>query len=337
MPHAHSLVLMGEAGIGKTRLAEETARQAWQQGWSVIWTRSYEQERDIPYRLWSITLRSILLNASELARLAAEPEPVATYQPLRALVPEIQEVLARPAKYGSDVALLDVLPPEQEDARLREAFFTFFTSFSLHTPLLLILDDIQWIDSRSSDMLGHLIRRMTNHPIVILTTCKEMDLAANRALSPLVASMLREQVVELMHIHPLSDEQIGALISDLPTSTITRIQHHVAGNPFFAEELANDLRTRGALVAQSASGQSSLNTIILPETIEAVLDQRLKRLSQECRDLLNKVAVLGGSFNYELITALESGQKPGDDERILDLLDEAGKSGVLTEEGWVRV
>lgn len=332
-PRAHCLVLMGEAGIGKTRLAEETAREARRRGWSVIWSRTYAQERGIPYRLWTAALRSVLNHAPDLARQAAESASAAIYQPLRILVPEIQETLSGSSASGGNEAILyDSLSPEQEELRLREAVYTFLTTLSFNAPLLIVLDDIQWTDDSSSQMLGYLTRRMTDHPIVILTTCRETELAAHRVLNNLIAHMQREQVVEIMHIQPLSDEQIGALVSYLPTSAIERIQNQAAGNPFFAEELAYSLQASGA-VDPFSQVHAKMETLILPDTIAAALNQRLNRLSKTCRDLLDKAAVLGGSFDFDLIAATESGGTTGDDDIVLDLLDEALESGVLTEEG----
>ncbi|HEY0756086.1 MAG TPA: AAA family ATPase [Ktedonobacteraceae bacterium] len=331
--HAHCLVLMGEAGIGKTRLAEETAREAQRRGWSVVWSRTYAQDRGIPYRLWTAALRNVLTYAPDLARHAAEFASPAIYQPLRTLIPDIQDALGKTSKNGTEGLFSDRLSPEQDESRLREAIYTFLTSLSSSSPLLIVLDDIQWADDSSAHMLGYLTRRMADHPIVLLTTCKEIELAANRVLNPLIASMLREQVVEIIHIQPLSDENIGVLVSDLPIPAITRIQHQVAGNPLFAEELANDLRTRGSTASIFSPVHSKVETLILPDTIAAALNQRLNRLSKTCRDLLDKAAVLGGSFDFDLISATESGRVPGDDDVVLDLLDEALESGVLTEEG----
>lgn len=332
-PRARCLVLMGEAGIGKTRLAEETARDAQRRGWSVVWSRTYDQERGIPYRLWTAALRSVLTHAPDLARQATEFASAAIYQPLRNLVPEIQEVLGNPdTRNGAEPTFYDSLSPEQEELRLREAVYTFLTTLSFNSPLLIVLDDIHWADDSSSQMLGYLTRRMTDHPIMILATCRETELAAHRVLSGLIAHMQREQVIDILHIQPLSDEHIGALVSYLPSPVITQIQNQVAGNPFFAEELAYSLQTSGATDMLSPM-HGKVETLVLPDSIAAALNQRLKRLSKTCRDLLDKAAVLGGSFDFDLIAATEGGSSAGDEDIVLDLLDEALESGVLTEEG----
>jgi tetratricopeptide (TPR) repeat protein len=330
--HAHCVVLQGEAGIGKTRLAEESAREASLRGWTVIWSRAYQQEQDIPYRLWTAALRSVLTYIPELARQALEFSSIATYQPLRALVPEMQEMLVGASvKSGSEAVAYESLLPEQEELRLREAVYTFFITLSLTAPLLIVLDDIQWTDDSSVEMFGYLTRHMTEHPIALLATCRESKLGTKPALNKLIAHMQREQVVEIIEVQRLSDEHIGALVSYLPTPAIIQVQNHAAGNPFFAEELAYSLQTSATSQASfQANAQEA--TLILPDTIAAALDQRLDRLSKPCCDLLSKAAVLGGSFDLELIAALET-NATSDDDLILDWLDEALFAGILTEEG----
>src|SRR5581483_2491591 len=288
----------------------------------------YAQEQGIPYGLWIAALRNVLAYTPDLARQATEIASSTLYQPLHVLVPEMQEALVKAG--AKEVLSYDALLPEQEELRLREAVYAFLTSLSLTSPLLLVLDDIQWADNSSSQMLGYLTRRVADHPIVILATCRETELPANSMLNGLIAHMQREQVVEVLHVQPLSDEQIGALVSYLPEQAISHIQSRAGGNPFFAEEMAYSLRTSTALGEQSSPGTQEQ---ILPGTIAAVLDRRLNRLSKECRELVGKAAVLGGSFDFELIAALANNGPVIDHDTVLDLLDEALRSGILAEEG----
>src|SRR5438093_8895635 len=72
---------------------------------------------------------------------------------------------------------------------------------------------------------------------------------------------------------------------------------------------------------------------VLPETITAVLDLRLSRLSPACQRLLSRAAVLGGSFEFPIIAAMESGPSGSSEDTVLDLIEEALRSGMLSEEG----
>src|SRR5712691_1721065 len=310
---AQCVILMGEVGIGKTRLAEEASREAQQRGWNVLWSRVYSQESGVPYRLWTELLRKAIDQGIwEEEEVSSHP---AIYQPLTALLPELESVL--PSKNMPGSAL------EQEQSRLWDAVYHLLCTASEDIPLVIVLDDLQWADGGSCQLLAHLARRVHNYPIVFVGTCREKEISsqAPNPLRRLIEEMLREHSVMTLDIEPLTSEQISALVShipNLPERVVQHIQVQAAGNPFFAEELA---RTTPPT---------------LPKTIAAALDHRISRLSDPCRLLLGNAAILGGSFEYPIICAMEL-EKPGgiatDEDTILDVLDEALQAGVLTEEG----
>jgi len=312
---ARCVVLMGEAGIGKTRLAEEVSREAQRRGWTVLWGRIYAQERGIPYRLWTEVLRKALdqgvWQEEEISN------QLSLYQSLAALLPELES-----ARSGSPTPLaLSGLSLEQEQSRLWDAVYQLLATASETAPLVIVLDDVQWADGGSCQLLAHLARRIHTRPILLIATCRENELADNDSpLRHLIAEMLREHAVMALDIAPLTSEQIGMLVShipNLPESVLRHIQDRAAGNPFFAEELA---RTTPPT---------------LPRTISAALDHRLSRLSDLCRLLLGNAAILGGSFEFPVISALglERSGELVDEDTLLDVLDEALRAGVLTEEG----
>lgn len=330
-PSTQCIVLMGESGIGKTRLAEETARLALRDGWIVAWSHAYAQESGIPYRMWSEALRGLLEQGiwrpDEM--MAEQQVPAHIYPPLKTLLPELQEW------WPQDEARENLAPynhnplsPDQEQARLREAVYELLTHLSLTAPLLIVLDDVQWADGSSCEMLGYLARRLQGHPIALLATCRETELAANSVLHSLLSHMQREHAVEYARVEPLTDAQIATLVAHLPGKLVQHIQAQAAGNPFFAEELAFSLRT-GPGERLAPGGE----TPELPKTITAALNQRVQRLSSPCQQLLGRAAVLGGSFGFPLICAMETGANAIDEDDMLDMLDEALRLGVLTEEG----
>ncbi len=330
-PTTQCMVLMGESGIGKTRLAEETARLALRDGWMVAWSHAYAQESGIPYRMWSEALRGLLEQGiwrpDEM--MAERQVPDHIYPPLKTLLPELQEWWTQEdgrenlAPYNHNP-----LSPDQEQARLREAVYELLTHLSLTAPLLLVLDDVQWADGSSCEMLGYLARRLQGYPIALLATCRETELSANSVLHSLLSHMQREHAVEYVRVDPLTDAQIGTLVAHLPGNLVQHIQAQAAGNPFFAEELAFSWRT-----GQSEQSVPGGELPELPKTITAALNQRVQRLSSPCQQLLGRAAVLGGSFSFPLICSMETGASAFDEDTMLDMLDEALRLGVLTEEG----
>ncbi len=351
--HPQCTVLLGEAGIGKTRLAEEVSREALRRGWWVVWSRIYPQERGIPYHIWIEVLRRALtgsgvrtslrmpypvaagvsttqdaiqqlwmqaeagqsgeLRTNERGRRKREAGDVETgvpsQQPLVALLPELEPLFPTP--------MIPLMTPEQEQLRLWEAIRDLLISASENAPLLIVLDDIQWTDGSSGELLGYLARHLYGHPIVLLATCRDTELPTQprHPLLTLIAHMQREHSVRTIPINPLSGEEIRRLVSHLPESMVQYIQEQAAGNPFFAEELARS------------------TPHALPSSVAAALQHRMSRLSQSCQQLLGNAAVLGGSFEFPLIAAMETDNAVSDEDKVLDLLEEALQSGVLTEEG----
>jgi tetratricopeptide (TPR) repeat protein len=145
-------------------------------------------------------------------------------------------------------------------------------------------------------------------------------------LRTLINDLRREQVVVTLPVQPLTQSQIGSLVAYLPQAIVQSIQTQSGGNPFFAEELA---RFSDSDVVSEIQVPV---TTTLPETIAAVLDRRLGRLSRDCQTLLGKAAVLGGSFEFSQLLSMAEDQGTNEDA-ILDLLEEALRAGLLTEQG----
>jgi predicted ATPase len=317
-------LLMGEAGIGKTRLAEEVSREAQRNGWSIIWSRVYPQESGIPYRIWTDVLRKVIelvpgladptLHTSSLLNPALEALQL---QPLTALLPELSAGLTTIGANQS--GRLHNLPVQEHTAsyRVRDTVRELLAAVSEITPLVIVLDDIQWADSNSHELLSHLARALYGYPVFLVVTCRDTELSRQPAhpLLEQVRHMQREHAIKTLDIKPLTSEQIGLLVSHLPEPLVQHIQAQAAGNPFFAEELA---RTTPP---------------VLPRTVAAALEQRMKKLSVPCVQLLGNAAVLGGSFEFSVICAMEADNDLVDEDAVLTLLEEALQSGVITEEG----
>ncbi len=308
------LLVMGETGIGKTRLAEEMSREAQKRGWTIVWSRLFTQESSIPYRLWTDALRKILNLGTGLLPVL---DPY-LLQPLLSFLPALREFM--PQTILDQAPSLLAFTPEQEQLRLWEAIGNLFKTISEHTPLLLVLDDIQWADGSSHELLGYLARHLHGYPVLFLATCRDTELPKRppHPLRKLVFHMQREHTIKTLNVDPLTSEQIALLVSSttaLPEDKVKHIQDHAAGNPFFAEELARSTPP------------------VLPMTVTAALDNRMEKLSKPCRQLLGNAAVLGGSFKFPVICAMEVGSELADDDIVLELLEEALLAGVLTDEG----
>ena len=338
----HFILLMGEAGIGKTRLAEELSHEANERGWSVAWSHAYEQEGAIPYRPWVELLRTLLQHVSLnelIAKMGSKSDDenaaVMQYAPtmlerLSALLPELRDYLPQSSR------VYPPLPPEQERLHLWEATLALLSGLSKTTPLLLVLDDLHWTDSSSHELLAYVTRHLQEQRILFIGTCRDVELASTHSLRHLITDLRREQAIVTVPVQPLTPSQIGSLVAYLPQNIIQSIQTHAGGNPFFAEELARVSEaslqplsaTEDQLPATATASLSAASS--LPEGIAVVLDHRLGKLSNECQQLLGKAAVLGGSFELRQLLYMANEHT---EDTLLDLIDEALRAGLLTEEG----
>lgn len=354
MKTPHMLLLVGEAGIGKTRLAEELSHDAFKLGWAIAWTRAYEQEGTIPYRPWIELLRTFLKDNPPEALLAsfsgsapeyapdAAPNAITLLERLSTLLPELHELL--PAGHKTN----QPLPPEQERLHVWEATLEILILLSKKAPLLLVFDDIHWTDNSSRELLAYITRHIQDQRILLIGTCRDAELAPAHGLRALIADLRREQALMTLAVQPLSPGQIAELVSHLPQEIVQSIQAQVAGNPFFAEELARVSESALASAPQLADRSmimlspflaignegglrgKSYTSSELPDGITAVLERRLSRLSIDCQNLLAKATVLGGSFEFQQLLHMTS---PQTEDTVLDLLEEALHAGLLTEEG----
>ncbi|MEO7020660.1 MAG: DUF6788 family protein [Ktedonobacteraceae bacterium] len=340
----HFAMVMGETGIGKTRLAEELSHEAQARGWLVAWTRAYEQEGTIPYRPWTDILRTLLRDMPlthittmlEEKRSPGEPagalNHAATVQAklarLNALLPELTTTHETPSSTQNRP-----VSPEQERLYLWEAVLSLLNALSQSAPLLLVLDDLHWTDDSSLELLAYLARHQPNERIMWIGTCQDTELAPSGSLRVLLNDLRREQILVTLPLRPLTSTQIGRLIAHLPRTLVQSIQSQSGGNPLFAEELARfgenagENNKRHGYHLEIIAGLKSAS---LPETIAAVLERRLNTLSGECQVLLSKAAVLGGSFELCLLLRMTGEAGPGEDT-ALDLLEAALRSGLLTE------
>ena len=305
------VLLEGNAGIGKTRLAEEISRIAESQAWTVLWSRATPQERHTPYWLWVKVLRSILQEGLWFPPI--EEAEAILFAPLVSLLPELTDFFPSPAPSRSDIL-------RQEPSLLQAALLAVLSSLSTDTDtrVLLVLDDLHNADETSCAVLELLVHRIASLPLLIVGTYRGTELAQQQgisALHALIVSLQRDHSDSIMHLDRLNDEDISALvsmISALPEMQIQQVTKLAEGNPFFAEELV----------------RSSLPTF--STTLTSALEAHLHLLSAACQQLLQHASVLGETFDLSVLLALKTDVR---EETLFDLLDEALKAKILVEQG----
>ncbi len=277
------LQLVGEPGIGKSRLLAEICREGEDRGHLVLEGRAAEFERDIPFGLIVDALNDYL-GALEPALLRALDETLVTE--LAAVFPALPSQYRGEASGGEGA----------ERYRLHYAVRSLLERLTERQPMVLALDDVHWADAASVELLTHLLRRFRG-PLLTAVAYRQ---APTRLLAALEGSARGGRGARL-ELAPLGPEDVAALIGpevDEPTRAILFAES--GGNPFYLEQLARTGRVRTARPVAAARGSSRA----APREVIAAIDEELIAVSDESRIVLEAAAVAGEPFEPELIAAI---------------------------------
>jgi tetratricopeptide (TPR) repeat protein len=317
----------GEAGIGKTRLIRELGAYAQSRGVQVLYGRCpalFRMDGVPPYVLWKEVIKDYLetCNPEQLFRVVGYyPAEVAK------LVPEIsQKLRAIPQSFA--------ISPEQEQNRLFEAVSQFITNISRETPLLVVLDDLQWTDPSSLLLLHYLARGVQKTPLLLLGAYRSSDIDAKHPLTPVLAELNRERLPQSIQLKRMSLNDVSEMIKnileqeDVPAEFCTLVYEKTKGNPFFAEEVIKSLKEEEVIFRGDNTWKfKNVSKIEFPETVKNVLKTRFNRLDEECQNVLTMASFIGNDFTLEAMSALTSIEE----NKLLELTDKMLKTGLIRE------
>lgn len=323
------LFLGGESGIGKTRLACEFARDAWTKGAVVLAGRSSE-DLTLPYQPFIEALRHHVV-VSRPEQFREQAGLVAGI--LARLIPDLRERFP-------GIELSTPEDDETERFRLFEAFSTFFSELSSSTPVVLILDDLQWADQASLLLLKHLVRSPRPASVLVLATYRDRDVPRTHPLAHTLEDLHRDHLERRLILEGLSEDDVASLVDAFVgercrARVIEALVGQTGGNPLFIEEIMRDLRDTEARPSADAvtEGESSdcgwidIEHWGVPAGVKEVLWQRLRRLSSGALDALSSASVIGVEFDLDLLRMILG----VDDEVLVPLLDEAVHASLLIE------
>jgi DNA-binding SARP family transcriptional activator/tetratricopeptide (TPR) repeat protein len=316
------VLVAGEAGIGKTRLTSELAREAHDEG-TVLHGACHEEE-SLSYRPFVEALRHYVRGAAlDWAQLARTPGA----GELARLIPELAAVLrAEPATRPSD--------PETRRYLMFEAVSELLTEASTRAPLMLVLDDLHWADPATLHLLRHVMRAPQVAALLIVATYRDADIDARHPLAALLADLRRDGLFERISLDGLNERGVAELIAShaghaAPPGIVATVYEQTAGNPFFVEEVMRHLIETGVLFEREGRWASALTAdeIGVPEGVKDVLTSRLGRLSGDCRAALAQAAVLGRECSFDVLCAMAV----LDEDALIPALEEAVAAQLIVE------
>ncbi len=313
------ILLAGEPGIGKTRLAEELATYARLRSAQVVWGRCYEGEGAPAYWPWVQAIRSYVYERS----------PEALLSELGTGAGDIAQIVSEVRERLPGLPPPPALEPEQARFRLFDSVTTFLKNASRGQPLVLLLDDLHWADKPSLLLLQFLARELRETRLVVLGTYRDVELGRQHPLSHTLAELTREQLSHRIVLHGLSEHDVARFIEmtageEPPPDLVATVYQETEGNPFFVKEIVNLLTSEGRL---GRKDPSTTWTVVIPQSVREVVGRRLDQLSDECNRLLTIAAVAGREFSIDVLQGV-SGME---EDPLLDALEEAVAARVVAE------
>jgi len=320
------VMIGGEPGVGKARLAEELAAEARQRGMLSLTGHCYEMEGAPPY----IPFVEIL---EATARVVP---PAALREALGDAAPEVAKLMPELRRLFPDIAAPLELPPEQERRYLFNSMCEFLVRAGRVQPLLLVLEDLHWADDSTMLLLQHIAQRLREMPVLIVGTYRDVELDVARPLARALEELLRQRLAHDLALKRLPEDGVEAMLRALssqepPASLVQAVYAETEGNPFFVEEVFHHLAAEGKLFDAQGRWRSdlSISELEVPRGIRLVIGRRLERVSEDCRRVLTTAAVIGRAFSFELLEALG---EVGTDV-LLDAVDEAERTHLITSAG----
>ena len=319
----HVAMVSGEPGVGKSRLAQELARRSEFRGAQVAWGRCYDEQGLPPYWPWVQIIRSFLRSGSsdDMARALGPGAPE-----IGEIVAEVSEVipgLRPPVKIDN---------PRYARFRLFESLAAFFKNIAETSPIVILLDDLQWADEPSLLFLEFLARETSEQAILMLGMYQDVGLSRQHPLTGVLAAMSSEPHFQRIPLGNLDEEAVAKIIeitSRVPPSPgVTHLVYsQTEGNPLFVTEVVRLLDEEGSLDSDVAAG-SITQALRVPVGVREAIGGRLNHLPQEVNDSLTFAAVIGHEFGLRELQAVVERDDPAN---LLDDMDHAVLNGMIEE------
>ena len=318
----HMVILSGEAGIGKTRLAEEMKAWVDRQGMAAASARCYAAEGRLAYAPVSMWFRTDAIQAG-LSTL----DPIWLTEVAR-LAPD---VLAKRPKLPR--------PASMAEEWQRQHFFEALVRALLNArqPLLLLLDDLQWCDNETLEWLHYLLHFEPRVRLLLIGTARSEEILPGHPLKAFLGALQRDGLVTEVALRPFNPIETTILAEyimghQLDPATINMLYYETEGNPLFVVEMARAGTLEQSGRAQAAAGNPlpllTQPASTLPPTVQAVLSTRLAQLSPLAHEVANVAAVIGREFTF-VVLARASEER---EDAVVQALDELWQRRIVREQ-----
>jgi class 3 adenylate cyclase len=324
------ILITGEAGVGKSRLAAEAETYSNLRGAQVLVGRALEDEGAPSYWPWIQLIRNYV-RSRDAETVAAAMGVGAVH--IAQVVPEVRALLP-------NLPDAPVLEPDQARFRFFDAITSFVVEASRNKPMMVLLEDLHAADRQSLMLLQFVARAVVDARVLLVLTLRDGDDGLAGAVAEVVAELSRARGALRLRLAPLSYDEVREMLEAIAgqkldsrdeRALVAAIHEESGGSPYFVEEIVRHLVESGRLYRQGGkwvSAATRIEDLGIPAGIREVITHRLARLSDGCRHVLSIAAVFGREFRREIL------------ERIVDDDLQSGLAAHLSEAlrgGIVRV
>jgi class 3 adenylate cyclase/tetratricopeptide (TPR) repeat protein len=321
------VLLAGEPGIGKTRLASHAALRAHAEGFAVCWGACSEDVA-APYEPWIEVCSQLVEHAPD--------DALAGYVASRG--GEIARLARNFVRRAPDAPMPQSSDPETERFLLFRAADELLLAVGRSQPLCMVLDDFHWADGQSVALLKHVAGAVEQGALQVIVTYRDSDLSKDHPLKAVLADLRRREGVERIRLGGLGPDEVAELVAaaaghELDADGLALaggLATETGGNPFFVGEILRNLVESGAVTFDETARRWSVDQVTmssLPESVREVVEHRIDRLGEDGREALTTAAVIGRSFDVELLGQLVEMSEA----RLLDHLEAAVQASLLRE------
>jgi hypothetical protein len=321
--HGSVVMLSGGPAVGKTRLAMEMAEYASRVGSRYLVGHCYERDELFPFLPFAEIIEGYLAETPSLdgfrQRMGDNAPELAQIAPsLRRVFPDIPQPLD--------------LPPAQQRRHLFQSVSDTMARAAQTRPQVYIVEDLHWADESTLALLIHLANRVSQIPVVIIGTYRGEYSENNPALVRTLEELIRMGIrpLKLGGLSKDDTEQMLRGLSrrpDLPVSLASLIFEESQGYPFFVEEVYRHLVEEGKVFDEA--GQFRTDILIaeheVPENVRLIVGRRLERLDENEKRALTAAAVIGRSFSFQLLTAINQTEV----DELFTILEKAQQMGII--------
>lgn len=318
-------LLSGESGVGKTRLARELHRLARERGCLVLSGPCVEQQGAPPYGPFVEIVEHAARQVLQDVRVAVGEAS-----------PEIATIVPGLRRFYPDIPSAAIVPAEYQRRLLFPAYVDFTRRLSIRLPIVVLIDDLQWADESTLQLLQELAPHLGSMRVLVVATCRDKGVEAERPFYRTLEALIRLPPVARLNLKRLTSAGVNKMLTALSGSTpppplVRAVFEETDGNAFFVEEVYQHLLDEGRLFDADGKWKTALRgePIQVPESVRLVITRRVQRLGDTARRVLTAAAVIGRAFPLDLLTTVVD----LDDDAVIDAIEEAERAHLVVAEG----